>query len=107
MVKRVGPLAGAGVIPGEGGTGKGRVARAIHYSSSRAAKRFVSLNCAALADSLAEAQLFGHTKNAFTGAARDEPGLARAADAGTRLLDKISELAPALQHKLTRVRPEQ
>jgi two-component system response regulator HydG len=91
------------LITGESGTGKERLAEAIVRSSRRAQRPFVRFNCAALAPELAEAELFGHTKGAFTGAVRSRGGLFGEADGGTLLLDEIGELAPALQAKLLRV----
>jgi DNA-binding NtrC family response regulator len=91
------------LISGESGTGKERLAEAIVAGSRRAAKPFVRFNCAALTAELAEAELFGHTRGAFTGAVRPRPGLFGEADGGTILLDEIGELAPPLQAKLLRV----
>ena len=90
------------LISGESGTGKERLAEAIVAGSRRADKPFVRFNCAALTADLAEAELFGHTRGAFTGAVRPRPGLFGEADGGTILLDEIGELAPALQAKLLR-----
>jgi len=91
------------LISGESGTGKERLAEAIVAGSRRAAKPFVRFNCAALTAELAEAELFGHTRGAFTGAVRPRPGLFGEADGGTILLDEIGELAAPLQAKLLRV----
>jgi DNA-binding NtrC family response regulator len=94
------------LVTGESGTGKERVAEAIVLASQRAARPWVCFNCAALTPELAEAELFGHARGAFTGAVRARPGLFGEADGGTLLLDEIGELAPALQAKLLRVLQE-
>jgi DNA-binding NtrC family response regulator len=90
------------VLEGETGTGKELLARALHTWSGRKGP-LVAINCAALPESLAEAELFGHAKGAFTGAARSALGKIRVADGGTLLLDEISRLSLALQAKLLRV----
>ena len=91
------------LISGESGTGKERLAEAIVAGSRRAERPFVRFNCAALTVELAEAELFGHTRGAFTGAVRSRLGLFGEADGGTILLDEIGDLAPTLQAKLLRV----
>jgi transcriptional regulator of acetoin/glycerol metabolism len=93
------------VLQGETGTGKERVARAIHAWSGRRGS-FVAVNCAALPETLVEAELFGFKKGAFTGAQNDSLGLFRAADGGTLLLDEIIELPLPMQAKLLRVLEE-
>ncbi|WP_209319573.1 nitric oxide reductase transcriptional regulator NorR [Yokenella regensburgei] len=91
------------LISGETGTGKELVAKAIHEGSPRAANPLVYLNCAALPESVAESELFGHVKGAFTGAISHRSGKFEMADNGTLFLDEIGELSLALQAKLLRV----
>lgn len=106
LIKRVAPKDVTVLITGESGTGKERVAAAIVSASRRADKPFVRFNCAAMTPELAEAELFGHTRGAFTGAVRARPGLFREADGGTLLLDEIGELHAQTQAKLLRVLQE-
>jgi transcriptional regulator with GAF, ATPase, and Fis domain len=91
------------LVLGETGTGKELYARELHARSHRAGRPFVSLNCASLAESLLESELFGHERGAFTGAATAKPGLLELADGGTVLLDEIGDLPVATQPKLLRV----
>ncbi len=106
LVARVAPRDVTVLITGESGTGKERIAEALVRASKRAARPFVRFNCAALTAELAEAELFGHAKGAFTGAVHSRPGLFGEANGGTILLDEVAELAPALQGKLLRVLQE-
>lgn len=91
------------LLLGETGTGKGLVARAIHGSSKRKSKSFVTLNCAAIPTGLLESELFGHEKGAFTGAVRQKVGRLELADKGTLFLDEVGEISQDLQPKLLRV----
>jgi two-component system response regulator AtoC len=91
------------LILGESGTGKEVLARLIHSRSSRAARRFLKVNCAALPASLLESELFGYERGAFTGAVRGTPGKFELCDSGTILLDEIGEIPPQLQAKLLHV----
>ncbi|MDR1045479.1 MAG: sigma-54 dependent transcriptional regulator [Candidatus Adiutrix sp.] len=102
MIELVARAEATVLITGESGVGKEVVARAIQRRSLRADKPFIAINCAALAENLLEAELFGHEKGAFTGAERRRDGRLKAADGGTVLLDEIGETSPALQAKLLR-----
>jgi Nif-specific regulatory protein len=106
LLDRIVETAHSVVIHGESGTGKELIARAIHYNGPRKARPFVAENCAALSDSLLEAELFGHVKGAFTGADRDSKGLFELASGGTLFLDEIGDMSERMQKKLLRVLQE-
>ena len=106
LAARVAPLDTTVLVYGESGTGKEFVVRLIHDQSPRAAAPFVSINCAALTETLLESELFGHVRGAFTGAVRDKAGLFEVAGSGTIFLDEIGEVAPTVQAKLLRALQE-
>jgi DNA-binding NtrC family response regulator len=106
LAARVAPLDTTVLVYGESGTGKEFIVRMIHDQSPRAAAPFVSINCAALTETLLESELFGHVRGAFTGAVRDKAGLFEVAADGTIFLDEIGEIAPTVQAKLLRALQE-
>ncbi len=102
LVRLVAPRSTTVLIEGDTGTGKELVAKALHRLSLRANRPFIVLNCAAIPEALLEAELFGHTRGAFTGAVRSRTGRIEAADGGTLFLDEIGEMPLALQAKMLR-----
>jgi len=103
LIRKVAPSDVPVLITGESGTGKDLVARALHGLSTRAQGKFLSVNCAALPESLLESELFGHERGAFSGAVRDRTGYFREADGGTLFLDEVGDMTLAHQAKLLRV----
>jgi DNA-binding NtrC family response regulator len=103
LAERVAGTDSTVLLRGESGSGKDLFARAIHFSSPRAAGPWVKVNCGALPEHLLESELFGHEKGAFTGAVRQKPGRFEDANGGTIFLDEIGELPPSLQVKILQV----
>jgi DNA-binding NtrC family response regulator len=103
MIRRLAPHVRTALITGETGTGKELVARALHKTGPRRERRFVTVNCSAVVETLFESELFGHVRGAFTGATENKPGLFELADGGTLFLDEIGELPLTVQAKLLRV----
>ena len=106
LAQEIASLRSTVLIRGESGTGKELVARAIHYSGDRTAKPFITVSCAALAETLLESELFGYEKGAFTGAQAQAKGKFELADGGTVFLDEIGDISPKLQADLLRVLQE-
>jgi len=102
-IRRFAPHVRAALITGETGTGKELVAKALHKAGPRAQKKFATINCSAVVESLFESELFGHVRGAFTGAVESKPGMFEVADGGTLFLDEIGELPLPAQAKLLRV----
>lgn len=103
LIQKAAPTDATILITGDSGTGKELVAKAVHSLSKRKDKNFISVNCAALNDSLLESELFGYEKGAFTGAVTDKQGRFELADGGTIFLDEIGETSENFQSKLLRV----
>jgi DNA-binding NtrC family response regulator len=103
MIHKVAPTDSTVLVRGASGTGKELVARAIHFNSPRHDRPLVTINCAALQETLLESELFGHEKGSFTGAVQAKPGLVEVAEGGTLFIDEVAEMAPGLQAKLLRV----
>ncbi|HEY8707721.1 MAG TPA: sigma-54-dependent Fis family transcriptional regulator [Burkholderiaceae bacterium] len=103
LVARVGPSGASVLLLGESGTGKELVAHAVHEASPRAAAPLVVVDCASLAETLFESELFGHERGAFTGANTSKPGLVEAANGGTLFLDEVGDIPLAMQVKLLRL----
>jgi two-component system, NtrC family, response regulator HydG len=103
MIRRLAPHVRTALITGETGTGKELVARGLHRMGPRRERRFVTVNCSAVVETLFESELFGHVRGAFTGATENKQGLFELADNGTLFLDEIGELPMTVQAKLLRV----
>ena len=103
MIRRLAPHVRTALVTGETGTGKELVARALHQTGPRRERRFITVNCSAVVETLFESELFGHVRGAFTGAVDNKPGLFELADGGTLFLDEIGELPASVQAKLLRV----
>jgi two-component system response regulator HydG len=103
LIRRLAPHVRTALVTGETGTGKELVARALHKMGPRSAKRFITVNCSAVVETLFESELFGHMRGAFTGATDHKAGLFELADGGTLFLDEVGELPLAVQAKLLRV----
>src|SRR5258708_5139647 len=103
FVDEVAPTESPVLIAGESGTGKALIARRLHLRSARSRGPYVALNCAAVAETLHESEMFGHLPGAFTGAVSRQRGRFEVADGGTLFLDEVGEMSPSLQVKLLRV----
>jgi DNA-binding NtrC family response regulator len=103
LIQKVAPTDATVLIRGPSGTGKELVARALHGNSARNGKPLVTINCAALQETLLESELFGHERGSFTGAQQAKQGLIEVAEGGTLFIDEVAEMPPSLQAKLLRV----
>ena len=106
LIRRLAPHVRTALITGETGTGKELVARALHTLGPRNSRRFITVNCSAVVETLFESELFGHVRGAFTGATDHKAGLFEIADGGTLFLDEVGELPLGVQSKLLRVLEE-
>jgi DNA-binding NtrC family response regulator len=106
LIRRLAPHLRTALVTGETGTGKELAARALHKLGPRSARRFVTVNCSAVVETLFESELFGHVRGAFTGATEHKAGLFETADGGTLFLDEVGELPMPVQSKLLRVLAE-
>ncbi|MFH1539682.1 MAG: sigma-54 dependent transcriptional regulator [bacterium] len=103
LIRQIGPTDANVLITGESGTGKELVASAIHRHSRRAGRHFLAINCGSFTEELLANELFGHEKDAYTGATSARPGLLESADGGTVFFDEVGDMPPAMQAKLLRV----
>src|SRR5262249_61620011 len=103
MIRRLAPHVRTALVTGETGTGKELVARALHRMGPRRDRRFVTVNCSAVVETLFESELFGHTRGSFTGAVQEKTGLFEYAHGGTLFLDEVGDMPLQTQAKLLRV----